>query len=90
MLQQDLDNHMRTHSLPFKCDMCEKGFTANSKLRDHIRKVHERKHLSCRFGCGYKSMSRFMVHMVHEKKNCALNPKPGKQFLGCGQDPNCR
>ena len=43
VMQKDLDNHTRMHTLPLKCDVCEKGFTTNSKLRDHIRKVHEKK-----------------------------------------------
>ena len=57
---------MRTHTLPFKCDMCEKRFHSQLKVARSRQENQERKHLICRFECGSESMSRFMVHLAHK------------------------
>ena len=65
------------------CDLCGKKLPSNAKLLDHMRKIHDGIELSCRFGCGWKSMSKSMI-TLHEKK-CDLNPVPNTPFLKQGK-----
>jgi len=77
--------HKRGHTLPSACELCPKAFQFNALLEDHIRKVHEGLELTCRWGCGWKSITKGLV-TKHETKNCSLNPIPGTPYVKRGHN----
>ena len=38
LTSRDMKTHMKVHSLPYKCHLCEESFAAKDLLDDHIRK----------------------------------------------------
>ena len=38
LTSRDMKTHMKVHSLPYNCHMCEESFAAKDLLDDHIRK----------------------------------------------------
>jgi len=83
LIEVHLKNHIKRHILPIRCELCTKGFTRNSYLQDHIRKVHEGLEVTCRWGCGWKSMTKELV-TKHETRRCGLNPVPGTPYVRPG------
>jgi len=82
--ERDLVVHKRHHhDQPFPCDLCEKKCPSNAKLQDHKRKIHDGIELNCRFGCGWKSMSKWMI--TRHEKGCDLNPVPNTPFVKRGK-----
>ena len=51
LTNRDLKKHQNVHTLPFKCHLCEKSFSAKDILADHMRK-HAGEKLDCRHLCG--------------------------------------
>ena len=78
ILLSHLENHMKFHTLPHKCDECEKAFNSKTILKDHINMKHAGLKQECRYNCGYDAWYRAVV-MKHEKF-CSLNPLPGSPY----------
>ena len=49
LVESHLKQHMKTHTLPYQCDQCEIRVASSGSLKDHIRVVHERIQLQCRY-----------------------------------------
>jgi len=71
---RDLKSHMKVHTLPYKCTICEKSFSAKCILDDHIRK-HAGEKLGCRFGCGGSYLDR--RNRDRHEKSCVENQMKG-------------
>ena len=79
LVQSHLKSHFKVHTLPHKCDKCDKGYKDVSLLRDHVRKVHEGLKIECRFGCGWQAADKRAVYR-HETQYCKLNPLPNAPY----------
>ena len=49
LVESHLKQHIKTHTLPYQCDQCEVRVASSGGLKDHIRVVHERIQLQCRY-----------------------------------------
>jgi uncharacterized C2H2 Zn-finger protein len=84
-LRDHLNSH--TNSRPFKCpyDGCDKDYTVDKHLKQHIKAVHthERKHVCPRPGCGksFVTGTRLKRHqLVHEGADRFRCPDCGQSF----------
>ena len=74
---RDLQRHLKVHTLPYKCHLCEKGFAAKGILDDHIRK-HGGEKLDCRHLCGSNYLDR--RNRARHEKSCVKNPEKGTSW----------
>ena len=74
LTDRDLKKHFAVHLLPHKCHLCEKKYSTNGLLEDHIRK-HAGIKLECRHTCGHSYMDR-RGRERHER-TCNNNPQRG-------------
>jgi len=77
---RDLKKHQSVHTLPYKCIICEKCFSAKGILDDHVRK-HRGEKLDCRHLCGSSYLDR-RSRDRHEK-SCVNNPEKGSSWSSC-------
>jgi len=80
---RDLKNHRSVHTLPYKCNLCEKSFSAKDILNDHIRK-HGGEKLECRHLCGSSYLD--IRNRNRHEKNCDNNPKKGSSWSVCKKE----
>jgi len=74
LTDRDLKKHFAVHILPHKCHLCEKKYSTNGLLEDHIRK-HAGIKLKCRHTCGNSYMDR-RGRERHER-TCSNNLQKG-------------
>ena len=79
---RDLKNHKSVHTLPYKCHLCEKSFSAKGVLDDHIRK-HGGEKLDCRHLCGSSYLD--IRNRNRHEKNCVNNPEKGSSWSLCSK-----
>ncbi|KAF4121145.1 hypothetical protein GMORB2_2107 [Geosmithia morbida] len=84
-LRDHLNSH--TNSRPFRClyDGCDKDYTVDKHLKQHVKAVHtrERKHVCPRDGCGksFVTGTRLKRHQaVHEGADRFRCPECGQSF----------
>ena len=61
---------------PFSCVICDRRFSFDSNMKDHIKKVHEGKRFECNVcDAKYVKESRLKTHIkiVHKDKNLVRN-----------------
>jgi len=78
LLERDLKNHMKLHTLPYHCEQCDVRKGSAFALKNHVRKVHEGLMVSCRHGCGWQTGE--MGNRNRHENQCARNPIPGAPF----------
>ena len=76
--QRDVQSHMGSHTLPYKCDKCEKCYASKHALKDHTKMRHEGIRQECRFSCGYENW--YKRQCMNHEKTCSLNPVPGAPY----------
>ena len=52
LISRDMKTHMKVHSLPYKCHLCEESFSAKDLLDDHIRKDQRKSEVGLNDGVG--------------------------------------
>lgn len=67
-----LSNHMKTHTLPVKCDLCPKRFVSSSAMRQHRRYHTNEKLFACKF-CGTRYIEKSTC-LQHERIHTGEKP----------------
>ena len=52
LTSRDMKTHMKMHSIPYKCHMCEESFADKDLLDDHIRKDQRKSEVGFNNGVG--------------------------------------
>eukprot|EP00092_Neocalanus_flemingeri_P026148 GFUD01028339.1.p1 GENE.GFUD01028339.1~~GFUD01028339.1.p1 ORF type:complete len:683 (+),score=146.91 GFUD01028339.1:53-2101(+) len=83
---RDMKTHMKVHSLPYQCHLCEKSLSAKGLLDDHLRK-HAGDKLLCRHTCGKAYLDR--RHRDRHEKSCDNNPNRGATWAQLNKSGKC-
>ena len=79
LTKSHLRTHSKTHTLPYKCDTCQRCFGSLTLLNRHVGKDHVGVHFECRFGCGWQA-SELSSRTRHETNYCKMNPVPNAPY----------
>lgn len=79
-MKRNLLRHQRQSHGAFKCDFCTKEFLTKSRLRLHIRRIHETKSASVCETCGktftHAGYLQRHIQAVHDKRSFACSKCP--------------
>ena len=75
--ERDIKQHVKIHTMPYKCDKCDKTFGSKNALNEHQLK-HIGIKYECRFNCGMQAWYR--RQRSNHEWNCSLNPVPGAPY----------
>ena len=76
--KRDIKQHIKSHTMPYKCDKCDKIFGSKPALNEHWQLIHDGIKHECRFNCGMKAWYRRQCS--NHEKTCNLNPVPGAPY----------
>jgi len=71
---RDMKTHLKVHTLPYQCHLCEKSLSSKGLLDDHLKR-HAGDKLYCRHSCGKSYMDR--RNRDRHEKICDSNPSKG-------------
>lgn len=70
--------HLKTHSKPFRCDPCQRGFALRSDLDRHVKARHRLGHniIYCPHGCRFETKRKDnLIRHVRNKHEIAIQAK---------------
>ena len=76
--KRDIKRHTMSHTLPIRCDQCEKRYASKDLLREHVHMRHNGRKQECRFNCGWEAW--YKRQCMNHEKSCSLNPVPGAPY----------
>lgn len=75
--QLALNTHKSTIHRKYVCVVCNKDYTTQGTLNEHVRVEHEKKMRKCE--CGFEC-ARSNAMSRHKKGDCPLKAGPGKKY----------
>ena len=78
LIPSHLKQHMKRHTLPFHCDLCDERKGSMFDMEAHKRQVHGGVQLTCRFKCGWQTWQS--GNRNRHERTCQLNPMPNAPY----------